>query len=194
MTADLDPLPDWVRPPPEGFQAADLDRLPELPHRAELIDGSLVFPAFQSCFHSVTLSLLQAGLQATVPPGFRVRRDMSVILNRAQRPKPDLSVVAAAACVSRAETFYHAADVSLVTEVVSPDSAIRDRERKPQLYAQAAIPHFWLVENDSGRPVVHVFTLRPAERAYDLTGIHHDRLKLTVPFEIDIDLTEIDTL
>ncbi|MEU6586706.1 hypothetical protein, partial [Nocardia sp. NPDC046763] len=29
---------------------------------------------------------------------------------------------------------------------------------------------------------------------YALTGIHHDRLQLTVPFEIDIDLTEIDHL
>jgi hypothetical protein len=27
-----------------------------------------------------------------------------------------------------------------------------------------------------------------------LTGIHHDRLKLSAPFDIDIDLTEIDSL
>jgi hypothetical protein len=29
---------------------------------------------------------------------------------------------------------------------------------------------------------------------YTLTGIHHDMLKLTVPFDIDIDLTEVDLI
>ncbi len=29
-------------------------------------------------------------------------------------------------------------------------------------------------------------------KSYTNTGIHHERLKLTVPFTIDIDLTQID--
>jgi hypothetical protein len=39
------------------------------------------------------------------------------------------------------------------------------------------------------------FTAEDLDRkAYSLTGIHHERLKLTVPFQIDIDLTEIEKL
>jgi hypothetical protein len=34
----------------------------------------------------------------------------------------------------------------------------------------------------------------PATRAYALTGIFHERVTLKVPFDIDIDLTEIDQL
>jgi Uma2 family endonuclease len=91
-------------------------------------------------------------------------------------------------------TNYEPADVELVVEVVPPDSEVRDRERKPQLYAKAGIPHFWRMENIAGRLAVYVYELDPATGAYTPTGIHHDRLKLSVPFDIDIDLTEIDRL
>jgi hypothetical protein len=65
---------------------------------------------------------------------------------------------------------------------------------KPQLYAQAGFPHFWLVQNTAGHPVVHVYELDPVGKKYQLTGIHHDRLRLSAPFAIDIDLTEIDQM
>jgi len=83
----------------------------------------------------------------------------------------------------------------LVVEVVSPDSEERDRKRKPQLYAEAGIPHFWRVEKGEGRlPVVYVFERAPATGTYVATGIHHDRLKVSVPFAVDIDLGEIERL
>jgi hypothetical protein len=50
------------------------------------------------------------------------------------------------------------------------------------------------VENTKGRPTVYVYELDPATKAYALTGIHHDLLKLTVPFDVDIDPTETDRL
>ncbi|GLU48419.1 hypothetical protein Nans01_27700 [Nocardiopsis ansamitocini] len=46
----------------------------------------------------------------------------------------------------------------------------------------------------SGKPTVYVYELDPATAAYALTGIHHDRLTLTVPFAVDVDLTAIDRL
>jgi Uma2 family endonuclease len=83
----------------------------------------------------------------------------------------------------------------LAVEVVSPDSRERDRKRKPHLYAEAEIKHFWLVEDTGGgKMAVYVYELDPIARSYTLTGIHHDTLKLHAPFDIDIDLTEIDRL
>ncbi len=191
---DSSRLPDWVFPPPEGFIAADLDRIPDAPTHTELIDGSLVFRSPQTCIHMRTVSLLTEGLHRQIPRDLRVRRDMSVILGLRQRPEPDVSVIRAQAERGPDQTSYEAEDVLLVVEVVSPDSEERDRKRKPQLYAEADIPNFWRVENNSGRPTVYVYELDPATKAYALTGIHHDRLKLSLPFEIDIDLTEIDAL
>ncbi|MDA0637984.1 Uma2 family endonuclease [Nonomuraea sp. MCN248] len=186
-------LPDWIFPPPEGFTAEDLDHLPHLPAHTELIDGSLVLVSPQASFHTRTVDLLVASLRRTVPSRLRIRREMSIILAEDQRPEPDISVIHAEADESPEQTYYRARDVLLTIEVVSPESRSRDRRRKPLLYAEAGIPHFWRVENDSGRPVVYVYELDPATCAYVPTGIHRDRVKVTVPFDADIDLAEIDT-
>ncbi|MEU6744220.1 Uma2 family endonuclease [Streptosporangium sandarakinum] len=185
-------LPDWAFPPPGGFTAEDLDRIPQLPEHTELIDGSLVFVSPQASFHMRAITLLESGLRQHAPRKFRVRREMGVVLGPKQRPEPDVSVILAAAEQSPGQTFYRAEDVTLVAEVVSPESKERDRKRKPSLYAEAGIRHFWLVEEDDGRPVVHTYELDHVTGAYVITGVHHDRLKLSSPFEVDIDLTEID--
>ncbi|MDG4829610.1 Uma2 family endonuclease [Solwaraspora sp. WMMD1047] len=135
-------------PQTERLHAGDLDRLPDPPPRTELVDGSLVFPGPQNLFHMLTLALLEQGLRRWATwDRFRVRREMSVVLGERQRPEPDLIVVDAAAETGTDRTWYPAEAVVLAVEVVSPDSEIRDRARKPQLYAEAGIPHFWRVED-----------------------------------------------
>ncbi|WP_433712783.1 Uma2 family endonuclease [Nocardia sp. CA-084685] len=190
----VEPFPQWLRPPPGGFVAEDLDRLPDLPPHTELIDGSLVFVSPQAEFHMLVISLLENMLRRFAPEGMRVRREMTVTLGRNQRPEPDVLVLRANATSDPSATSYNAEDVVLAIEVVSAESQTRDRERKPQLYAQAGIPHFWRIENADGRPVVYVYELDPATSLYALTGIHHERLQLSTPFKIEIDLSDIDRL
>ncbi|GAA3423520.1 Uma2 family endonuclease [Streptosporangium nondiastaticum] len=192
--SETEPLPSWVIPPPEGFTADDLDRLRGIPPHTELIDGTLVFVSPQTNFHALVMFLLERELRRTAPADMRVRREMTVTLGKRQRPEPDLIVIRAEAVKELRQTTYRPEDVLLAVEVVSAESEIRDRERKPQLYAGAGIPHFWRVEFAEGRPVVYVYELDPATRTYGIAGVHHDRLKVGVPFEIDIDLGEIDEL
>lgn len=82
----------------------------------------------------------------------------------------------------------------LAVEVVSPEPEERDRDTKPDKYVRAGIPHFWRVEMTGGNddPVVYVHELDTVTGSYGVTGIHHDRLKPTVPYDVDIDLTAID--
>lgn len=181
--------PAWPIPPPGGYTADDLDTLPDLPPHTELIDGSLVFVTPQSSFHSEIIFTLQIGLRRTVPDDLAVRREMTVVINDRQRPEPDLIVLREQALGDGTETKYEAGDVVLAVEAVSPESRERDRETKPLKYAKAGIPHFWRVETQDGKPVVFVFELESATGAYVPTGIHRDRLKLSVPFGIDIDLS-----
>jgi hypothetical protein len=47
------------------------------------------------------------------------------------------------------------------------------------------------VEENEGRPVVYVYELDPATKTYALTGIHHGKLSVPVPFLIDIDLDDL---
>ncbi|MEV7846324.1 MULTISPECIES: Uma2 family endonuclease [Streptomyces] len=181
----------WPVPPQDGYTVDDLFTLPDLPPHTELIDGSLVFVSPQRDFHSTMIDLLVTGLRSTAPPEVKVRREMTVVLDRRNGPEPDVSVVRTEAVTGPDVTRYQAADVLLAVEVVSPDSEARDRETKPGKYATAGIPHFWLVEmtGTDQHPVVRVYELDPVTKAYALTGIHHDRLKTGVPFPVDIDIS-----
>jgi Uma2 family endonuclease len=189
-----EPTYRWPIPPPEGWAADDLDRIPGLPPHTELIDGSLVFMSPQTRFHSRTMRLLDNALLRQAPDHLDVDREMTVKLDSKNRPEPDILVFPVDAVTGPNQTWYEPEDVVLAVEVVSADSRERDREVKPRKYAAAGVPHFWRVEqdDDKGLPVVYVYELDPATKSYGLTGIFHERLKVSVPFDIEIDLTAVD--
>ncbi|MFG2923652.1 Uma2 family endonuclease [Streptomyces sp. NPDC048305] len=181
----------WPVPPQDGYTVDDLFTLPDLPPHTELLDGSLIFVSPQRIFHSLMIDLLTHGLRSGAPRELKVVREMTVALDRRNGPEPDVSVIRAESVTSREQTRFEAGDVLLAVEVVSPDSEARDRDTKPQKYAAAGIPNFWLVEmaGSDKHPVVRVYELDPVNKSYALTGIHHDRLKTGVPFPVDVDIS-----
>ncbi|MFB4299092.1 Uma2 family endonuclease [Actinomadura sp. NTSP31] len=186
---DPEALPDWVIPPPDGFTADDFLRMRGLPRHTELIDGSLVFVSPQSLWHFLVIELLVDGLRRSAPEYLRVIREMTVKLGERQVPEPDVTVLTDDAFQrDLLRSTFGAEDVLLAVEVVSPGSVEHDRDVKPRRYAAAGIKHFWRVEREGERAVVYVYELDPASATYALTGIHHDQLKLTVPFDIDIEM------
>ncbi|MGW6710613.1 Uma2 family endonuclease [Streptomyces sp. NPDC054956] len=175
-------------PRPSGWEADDLDHLPQAPRHTELIDGALIFMMSpQRSWHSRLVENLTFALRQAAPQGFEVEREMTVRLDRSSRPEPDVLVATVGYDPDR--TRYLPEEVALVVEVVSDESADRDRSIKPFKYAQAGIPHFWRVEDEQGAPAVHVYELDSLTRSYVATGIHRARLKVPVPFAADIDLT-----
>ena len=189
MTAET----HWPRPPVDGYTADDLDRLPDLPAHTELIDGGLVFVSPQKRRHNLANRRIEDGLRAAVPSWAFVGREESIWIGRRQRPEPDLLVVRLEAIDDDLDRTYYPADaVVLAVETVSPESEIRDRERKPVLYAEAGIEHFWLVEHVDGNGLsVATFVLDRDARRYVPTGVHTGKLQVDVPFPIEIDLTDI---
>ncbi|MEU1373929.1 Uma2 family endonuclease [Streptomyces triculaminicus] len=191
MTAE--PAHAWPVPPQDGYTVDDLLTLPDLPPHTELIDGSLVFVSPQRYFHSLVIDVLVNGLRRTEPPELRVVREMTVVIDKRNGPEPDVCVVRSGALRGMLQTSFQARDVMLAVEVVSPDSEARDYDTKPHKYALAGIPHFWRVAMAGAdeMPVVHVFELDTETHSYVPTGTYRDALKLTTPFDIDIDLTGI---
>ncbi|MER6102493.1 Uma2 family endonuclease [Streptomyces sp. NPDC001832] len=189
---ELDEKYNYPVPPPGGWTADDLDRLPNLPRRTELIDGSLVFMSPQTKFDMRTMRLLENALLDQAPDDLDVFREFSIRLNKRNRPEPDVLVVPLGADTGPKDTWLRPEDIILAVEVVSEESEDRDREVKPRKYAAAGVRHFWRVEQNDGLPVVYVYELDPALKAYVATGIHHNTLKLDVPFPIEIDLTAIN--
>ena len=191
--------PTWPYPPPGGWVADDLDHVGtegpygelDLLKRVELIDGALVIMSPQTAWHRTVIDFIAGSLEAQVPPDLAATSEMDVKLGPRQRPVPDVLVITAAAAADLTRTFYEPSEVRLIVEVVSDESALRDRERKPQLYARAEIPSFWRIENADSRPVAYTFERDPATALYAPTGIFHDRIKVSMPFPVDVDLTPI---
>ncbi|MFD7655181.1 Uma2 family endonuclease [Actinosynnema sp. NPDC059797] len=184
-------LPEWMRPPrEEGWLAEDLDQLPEAPRHTELIDGALVFMmAPQRRWHSRFLTRLTLALEEQAPGGVEVDREITVRLDAHNRPEPDI-VVTTAPFVGE-QTWLAPQEVLLVVETESPESRIRDRTVKPHKYAEAGIGHYWRVEEEGGKPVVHVYELDEQTKTYVPVGIFRDRLRRPAPFEVELDLAEL---
>ncbi|WP_329456261.1 Uma2 family endonuclease [Streptomyces sp. NBC_01497] len=181
----------WPRPPAGGWTADDLDRLADLPPHTELIDGSLVFAAPQDLFHSRTVTRFTEWLRSAAPDTLAVVRQFTIDVDRHNRPEPDVVVVRGDVVDGWSRTRFPAEAVVLAVEVVSPESQSRDRETKPVKYARAAIQHYWRVENHDDRAVVYAFEREPATGVYTSVGIFRDRLTVSVPFPVDLDLTGI---
>ncbi|WP_372412138.1 Uma2 family endonuclease [Streptomyces luteireticuli] len=184
-------FPEWMIPPrPTGWEADDLDHLPDAPRHTELIDGALIFMMSpQRSWHSRLVENITFSLRQAAPDSIEVEREMTVRLDKKSRPEPD--VLAARVPYDPHRTRYLPEEVVLVIEVVSDESADRDRSIKPFKYAQAGIPHFWRVEDEDGSPAVHIYELDVVTRSYVATGIHRGRLKASVPFPVDIDLESL---
>ncbi|HWS33565.1 MAG TPA: Uma2 family endonuclease [Actinoplanes sp.] len=181
-------LPDWMHPPrEEGWFAEDLDRLPDAPRHTELIDGALVFMTSpQRAWHARLVTALTHSLTAQVTAGFEIEREMTIRLDARNRPEPDLLVTTVPYDANR--TYFRPEEVLLVVEVVSPESAHRDRTVKIRTYADAGIPHYWLIEDEAEAPAVHTYELDGPTRAHSPAGIFRDTLRRSLPFPIEIDL------
>jgi Uma2 family endonuclease len=182
-------LPEWFYPGPVGgWTADDLDDLPpEAPRRIELIDGALIIMSPQALFHQSVINHLLSAIRP--PADLAVVREMDLKLGPRQRPVPDLMVVTASSTDNPDRTFFTPDEVRLVVEVVSPESADRDRETKPPKYAKAGIRFLWRVEREGGAPVAYTYELDPATGTYVATGVHRGRLKADIGFSVGIDLT-----
>ena len=182
-------VPEWMRPPRlEGWFADDLDHLPEAPRHTELIDGALVFMMSpQRAWQGRVVSALWATLTQHAPEGVEVEREMTIRLDKLNRPEPDI-LATRAPYYEADRTFYTPDQVLLVVEVVSPESAHRDRTVKLRKYAEAGIAFYWRVEDEDGSPVVHAYELDGPTRSYVPTAIPRHKLRTTRPFAIEIDL------
>lgn len=194
-----DVLANWPYPPDGGWTADDLDLLPQDgPHgepdffkRVELVDGALIFMSPQRRFHDLVIRRLADVLDRQSPDDLTTATQMDLRLGPRQRPCPDAVVINASAAADLSRTAYVSSEVRLVIEVVSPESEHRDRHVKPKIYANAGVEHFWLVEEERGKPVIHTFQLDPSAGEYGSTGAYRGQLKIEEPFPVNIDLADL---
>lgn len=185
MVAVPDVEPDYLVPwHPGEWTVEEFFELPEdSGSRVELVDGALlVSPAPASRHQEVLLELL-VDIRAAIAPPMRLLPGVNVRLGSRRVLIPDLVIV------TRPDHFVYvsAADVLLAVEIESPSTKVQDRVLKRELYAEANIRYYLLVDAAA----------RPAEATlYELVdGAYHEiarseggKLALTRPFAATVGL------
>ncbi|MGH3766191.1 MAG: Uma2 family endonuclease [Pseudonocardiaceae bacterium] len=186
MAAPVPEVLDHVGP----WTEQDYLALPADRRRIELLDGSLLVSPSAGYRHQRLSSQLWFALSAAAPEGFEVLEAINVRVAPGRILIPDLAVVNTPG-VDR--TVADPADVALVVEITSPGNAVIDRVVKSELYAQAAIPSYLLIELGSAPPTAVVFGLRRGRYVPVRRVAAGERLRLDYPFDLDVDLEVLAT-
>ena len=167
------------------------------PGYTELAEGRLELSPSPKYRHSRACSKLWARLDEQLPAELVAVEDIDVDLQLApaDQPgtvrRPDVIVARRAATdrVDREGEVYHASDVVLAIEVVSPGSRRLDRRVKRDEYADAGIPHYWIVDLDE--PVSLIACHLAGELGYVDGGAVAGVFRTTEPFPVEIDLPSL---
>ena len=121
--------------------------------KTQLIRGEVLLMSPASPEHNAVIARLQRLLLAGFGDQAQVRVQLALSLNDDSEPDPDLSVVEV-----RADDYRHAhpgpADTKLLVEVAR--SSLRfDLGDKAELYAEAGIHDYWVIDVDGGAVEVH---------------------------------------
>ena len=179
------------------YTVGEYAALGETEHRTELQEGIITVSPSPTPDHMDAIYELASQLKRQVSPDLKVTIDVDVDLELVSpgEPgtirRPDVVVVDRKARLRVRDEggTLRASDVRLIIEVVSPGSRRTDYVTKRSDYADAGIPHYWIVDLDE--PV----SLLPCE----LSGkdIYVDRGEVTgvfttdVPFQCSIDLPSL---
>ncbi len=134
-----------VLPRDHPWTVADLDLLPDDGLRYELVDGTLLVSAAPSKQHQRVLGNLHVLLRAACPPELEVflaPTDYQPTDTRSLQP--DLLVVTREDPGVKAVTT----PLALAVEVLSPSSRSVDLVLKRELYQQAGVACYWVVDPD----------------------------------------------
>ncbi|GIF66850.1 hypothetical protein Ais01nite_48850 [Asanoa ishikariensis] len=177
---------DWASLGP--WSEDDFFQLGETPNRIELIDGSLlVSPAPSKRHQHLSLQLAVAFNAAARAGGLVVYEAVNVRLKTNRIVIPDLVV----ADTDHEGSVVEAGEVKLVCEIVSPSNAVTDRVTKMNLYADAGIQGYLLVERDDSGLLLRMFRLEGEHYVLSAEARSGQVLRLEDPVSLDL---EVDRL
>jgi Uma2 family endonuclease len=177
-----------LRDPGSLMTLGEWTALPEdSSYRYELQEGVLLVSPRPTPRHQQAAYRLARQLDEQLPSDWDFLLDVEVVV-RAEHPPivrvPDLVVTK----VGAADNLLVAFDVLLAVEVVSPGSRDVDLYLTPFEYAEAGIPHYWLVDLDPPAPSITVFHLGAPDDGYVEGPVIAGQLVTTAPFDLCIDI------
>jgi Uma2 family endonuclease len=163
------------------------DELPEeINRRCELAEGVLVMVPSPTALHQRAATRLAAHLDDQLPDDLTALADVDVLVE-ANDPvtvrRPDV-IVDASKHVEQNPPRFHAADVQLAVEIVSPGTGRRDRVTKFAEYADAGIPNYWIIELDQPTLIAYVLV----DGYYEIVAHTGRSVTLSAPAPLTVDV------
>ena len=181
MLAEVRPITVW-----EYHQMAEAGIL-QPQERVELIRGQLIQMAAKGTAHSSATTRTGQVLGKLLGEQVTIRLQEPIRLNDFSEPEPDIAVVQADA-LDYADHHPIVAEIYWVIEVAS-SSLQQDCEFKSQLYAEAGIPEYWVL--DVIDRVLHIFR-EPTQTGYQSQVIlPEDAIVAPLQFEVQIPVREM---
>ncbi|MBL8927219.1 MAG: Uma2 family endonuclease [Pseudonocardia sp.] len=188
--------------PPSASQplltVAQFAALPEdNSRRFELVEGNIVMSPRPLGFHQRCLYMLLHQVDSQLPGDLIGLTEVDVDLALVPPTKPgfvripDLVVVPRGAMdrQRRAGGLFHASEVVLAVEVISPGSRRLDSIVKRDEYADAGIPHYWVVDlGEPGDRIMLTAHHQAGEFGYADPGPVVGTFTATEPFPVRVDL------
>jgi Uma2 family endonuclease len=164
------------------------------PGYTELVEGRLVMCASPAFDHQDFLFELQTQIRRQLPEALAVVQDLDVDLEftgpdgpgTVRRPDLVVTTQEARLRLRREGGVLRASEVLVVAEIVSPSSRRTDHVAKRAEYADAGIPHYWIVDLDE--PVSLTACHLAGEFGYRDGGSVTGRFTATEPFAVELDL------
>lgn len=170
------------------------NELPEDPSRRfELAEGILIVSPRPALLHQRATVRLADQLDGQLPSELTALAEVEVVIDErhpATVRAPDVVVTSAELAEKNLARLY-ASDVLLAVEIISPGSGRTDRVTKLFEYAQAGIPHYWLVEL-TGPVTLTVYTLAGDHYEFAVSPTT-GTVTLTEPARVDLDLPALIT-
>jgi Uma2 family endonuclease len=171
---------------PQHPRAWTLDEVLALPEdqgqRVELVDGAVVVSPAPGMPHQRALHRMEVAFDAAVPAGHELLPGINVVLSSRRLLIPDLAVTT----VPGSNAVYcEGRDLLLAVEVISPSSRVYDRALKRQLYADAGVPFFLLVDPAADPVAATCFEL-DGDSYREIAQAHDGNLALTRPFGVTV--------
>jgi Uma2 family endonuclease len=170
-----------VVPRDGAWTREDLAALPDDGLRYELVDGTLLVSAAPSRLHQRVIGNLYVLLREVCPPELEVlMAPTDYQPTRTRSLQPDVLVV------RRDDPGRLAVSLplALAIEVMSPSSRSIDSVLKRELYEQAGVQQYWLVDPDE--PSITVWTLVDGCFALTAAGRGHEPVAIEAPLAVTV--------
>ncbi len=158
-----------------SFTREDFNRMRDqgiLPRHTELLAGVLVDKVAISPKHAYTISRLRNRISQYLPINFCIRQENPISIGNSE-PEPDISIV-----LGSEEDFKDAHPTTAEWAIEVAISSLDQDLSKRKIYAEAKIPHYWILDPENNR--ILVFS-EPNKDGYAKERIYNKQDAIPIP-------------